>query len=67
MVVSYEEFCNNPTRQLENIRYFLAKRDVNIEMKKEYNINIVANRNKNFMDVYIIEELKKNLKSYFGE
>ena len=67
MVVSYEEFCKNPKSQLEKIRFFLAKRGVNVEMKKKYKLDFVANPNKNIMNVDTVEELEKNLKNYFGE
>ncbi len=67
MVVSYEEFCKNPTSQLEKVRFFLAKRGVNVEMKKKYKLDFVANPNKNIMNVDTVEELEKNLKNYFGE
>jgi hypothetical protein len=66
MIVSYEELCKNPTKQLEKIRFFLAKRDVNVEIKTEYNLDFVKNQNKITVKLDMINELKKNLNKYFG-
>jgi len=65
MAVSYEKFCQNPTGQLEKVRSFLAKRGVTVKLKEKYDLDFVANQNKNIMNVNTINELEKNLKNYF--
>ena len=67
MIVSYEEFCKSPARQLKEVKFFLAKQGVNLKMKKKVNLDFVTNKNKNIMNIDTIEELKKNIKKYFGE
>lgn len=63
--VQYEDFCNNPERQIQDIMSFLESHGMTVSKKNQCTLDLVCNRNRIIIDLSIIDELEKHIGRYF--